>query len=125
MRLPQTLLSCAIVASAACHPGPVLDTTARLSVGGTIAGIVTTSDPSIGLAGRKVSAVDVPTGSRFDATTALNGGYTIKVPEGTYRLDVELRDGEAIVKGPDQTHINNSDLDSDRDFVIAAKRDAR
>jgi hypothetical protein len=45
----------------------------------------------------------------------------MKVPEGTYRIDVELRAGEALVKRPDDTRVRNSDLDAQRDFVIGVK----
>jgi hypothetical protein len=62
--------------------------------------------------------IDVRTGSRHTATTAANGGYTIKVPEGTYRLEIELRSGEKLAKKPDDTRINNGDLDPGRDFTI-------
>jgi len=123
MRFSFPLLCCALLTSAACHPGPVIDAGAKQpSVGGTIAGIVTTADPSVAVPGRKVTATETTTSSRYEATTALNGGYTIKVPEGTYRIDVELREGETLAKRPDQTRVANSDLDSHRDFVITAKR---
>jgi hypothetical protein len=107
--------------SAACHPGPIIDTSPKRSVGGTIAGIVTTADSSVAVPGRKVTAVDTTGGSRYDSTTAANGGYTIKVPEGTYRIEIELRGAETLAKRPDQTHINNGDLDAGRDFVITVK----
>ena len=67
----------------------MVDTTPKASVGGTIAGIVS-SDANAALANRKVTATNVATGTKYDATTATNGGYTIKVPEGTYKLEVEL-----------------------------------
>ena len=119
-------LSCCVLAfvvtSVACHPGPVLDTGPKqASVGGTIAGIVTTADSTVAVPGRKVTAIETTTGSRYDATTATNGGYTIQVPEGTYRIEVELLTGEALAKQPDPTRVNNSDLDSGRNFVITAK----
>ena len=111
---------CLALASAACHPGPVINAGAKQPpVGGTIAGVVTTTDPLIAVPGRKVTATETTTGSRYDATTAANGGYTIKVPEGRYRLDVELRAGETLAKRPDETRIGNSDLDARRDFVIS------
>ena len=66
--------------------------------------------------------IDTVTGKRYEATTATNGGYTIQVPEGTYRLEVQLREGERVSKQPDQTQVNKSDLDSGRDFVITAAR---
>ena len=121
MRLWHLLLAGALIASAACHPGPVLGSGGQPSVGGTIAGIVTTSDPLVALPGRKVTAIDVANGRRYDAITATNGGYTIKVPEGTYRLEVDLRSGETFAKQPDQTHINNGDLDPHRDFMISVR----
>ena len=111
----------AALASVACHPGPVIDTGPRPPVSGTIAGIVST-DGNAALAGRRVTAVDTVSGSRFEATTGTNGGYTIKVPEGMYRLEVELRPGEKVAKQPEETRVNRSDLDPRRDFMIAGAR---
>jgi len=121
MRFSWILLASAVL-TAACHPGPVVNAGAKQpSVGGTIAGIVTTADSSVAVPGRKVTAVETTNGSRYDTTTATNGGYTLKVPEGTYRIEVELRPGEALAKQPDATKVSNSDLDPGRDFVITAK----
>ena len=121
MRFRWILLALALL-TAACHPGPVVNAGAKQpSVGGTIAGMVSTPDPAVAVPGRKVTAVETTSGSRYDTTTAANGGYTIKVPEGTYRIEIELRAGEALAKQPDTTKVNNSDLDAGRDFVITAK----
>lgn len=121
MRFRWILLVSALLTTA-CHPGPVVNAGAKQpSVGGTIAGVVSTPDPAVAVPGRKVTAVETTSGSRYDTTTAANGGYTIQVPEGTYRIEVELRPGEALAKQPDTTRVNNSDLDSGRDFVITAK----
>lgn len=121
MRFRWILLMSAFLA-AGCHPGPVLNAGAKQPpVGGTIAGVVSTPDPAVAVPGRKVTVVETTSGQRYDTTTAANGGYTIKVPEGTYRIEVELRTGEALAKQPDTTKVNNSDLDSGRDFVITAK----
>jgi hypothetical protein len=125
MRFLPLALALAVGLSAACHPGPIIDTTPKASVGGTIAGIVKTADSAVAVPGRKVTAIQASSGSRYDATTALNGGYTIKVPEGRYRIEVELRDGEALAQRPDETRINNGDLDPHRDFVITAGPRAR
>jgi hypothetical protein len=115
--IEPVVLFALLVACAACHPGPVIGGT-RVSVGGTIAGIVSASGGSIALTGRKVTAIDVATNAKYETSTAANGGYTIKVPEGTYHLEVELRPGETLSKRPADTHINNSDLDPRRDFVV-------
>jgi hypothetical protein len=104
-----------------CAPrGPVVDTGNRPEgVGGTIAGIV--SAGTAPLSGRKVTAVNEATGARFDASTATNGGYTIKVPTGTYRLEVELRAGETVQTQPPATDVNVGDLDPDRNFVLTVR----
>jgi hypothetical protein len=65
-----------------------------------------------------VSAIDIATEMHYDATTASNGGFTIKVPLGHYRLEVELRGGEQIVQQPEQTHITTADVDAQMNFVI-------
>jgi hypothetical protein len=122
MRFHVVLLALMIaVGSAGCHPGPVLNTGAKQSVGGTIAGIVTTPDSTVAVPGRKVTVVEISTGKQYDSTTGTNGGYTIQVPEGTYRIDIELRPGESLAKRPERTKVNNGDLDPGRDFIITVK----
>jgi len=121
MRFMHLVAALGVLLCAACHPGPVIDTGTKPVVGGTIAGIVSTEANSP-VAGRKVTAVDVKTSQRYEATTGTNGGYTIKVPIGTYRLELELQAGEAVSKQPSETQVNNSDLDPGRDFVITARR---
>ncbi len=123
MRFASALLICLALCAAGCHPGPVVNSHPN-QVGGTIAGIVT-ADAAVAVPGRKVSVIDIKTGERHDTTTATNGGYTIQVPEGTYRFEIELRAGETLAKQPEQTHINNSDLDSSRDFIITVKTGER
>jgi hypothetical protein len=121
MRLCR-LLPIAVVAtllvSAACHPGPVVGAGSDTAVGGTLAGIVSTEGRAA-VPDRRVTAINTATGSRFEATTGVNGGYTIKVPQGTYRLELELREGERITKQPAETRVTKSDLDPQRDFVIS------
>ena len=117
----KLLLAFSVLTSMGCHPGPVISTGPKPQVGGTIAGIVS-MDTNAAVTGRKVTAIDAQSGARFEATTASNGGFTIKVPQGTYRLEVELQPGETVAKQPAETRINNSDLDPHRDFVIARSR---
>ena len=118
MRLLRIVLGVALMTSMACHPGPVIDTGPKPpAVGGTLAGIVST-DKNAAVAGRKVTAIDTA-GKRYEATTGVNGGFTIQVPDGTYRLEVELRPGEKVTKQPGETKVNKGDLDPKRDFVIS------
>lgn len=122
--LAVTLVGCAIVISvtSSCAPrGPVLGTgEATTNLSGTISGIVRAAGSNSPLSARKVIAINVATDGRFEASTGLNGGYTIKVPVGEYRLEVELRNGESVAEGPEPIEINDSDLDASRDFVISA-----
>ena len=119
MKTPLALaLGSLLLVSAGCH-APVITTDPGIKAGGTIAGIVRATDGSVPLVTRKVTAIHASTGARFETTTGVNGGYTIKVPEeGRYRIEVELRQGEVIAKGPGETDINNGDLDPGRDFEI-------
>ena len=121
MKLLHLLLPFTLLTFAACHPGPVVGPgSGKMAVGGTIAGIVST-DANAAVVGRKVTAVNTTTGTRYDVTTGTNGGYTLKVPEGTYRLEIELKPGETIAKQPGETRVNRSDLDPRRDFVITVR----
>jgi hypothetical protein len=106
-----------LVLTPACHPGPVLSK-AEVHVGGTIAGVVRATSGTVPLSGRQVTATNLATNQRYETTTSATGGYTIQVPEGTYRIAVETRDGEMVAKHPDDTHVNNGDLDSGRDFDV-------
>jgi hypothetical protein len=102
--------------------GPVITTDPGLNVGGTIAGLVRATDGSVPLVTRKVTAIHATSGARFETTTGVNGGYTIKVPQaGRYRIEVELRDGEVIAKQPGEIDVNNGDLDPGRDFEITVR----
>ena len=114
---------CGILTLAACqHPGPVLDFGSRPpTVGGTISGIVTTTASSIPAVNRQVTVTNVRTATKYEARTAIDGGYTILVPEGTYHIEVALEPGEFYAKRPETTHIDQGDLELHLDFVIAAK----
>jgi carboxypeptidase family protein len=109
-----------LLLSLGCSPGgPVIDTGPRPDVGGSISGIVTANDGATALGARKVTAVNVETGARIDTSTTSTGGYTMRVPRGTYRLEVELRPGETLRTQPDSTEVNAGDLDAGRNFVVA------
>lgn len=111
-----------LLLSLGCHPGrPVLDTGPKPDVGGSISGMVTTNDGATALGARKVTAINTATGARFDVSTTTTGGYTVRVPRGTYRLEVELRSGEALATQPDPTEVDAGDLDAGRNFVVAVK----
>ena len=88
---------------------------------GVYASFTLRQEPPAELAGRKVTVTETSSNAHYETTTAANGGYTIQVPEGTYRIDLELRTGEALEKRPSETHVGRSDLDAGRDFVVTVK----
>jgi hypothetical protein len=112
-----------LVAVISCMPrGPIVDTGSKPpNVGGTISGIVRSAGGMTPLSGRRVTAVETSTGQRFEASTAINGGYTIKVPVGKYRLEVELRAGESLTEQPGDTEVSASDMDASRDFTVTVR----
>jgi hypothetical protein len=113
------LVALIAVAAAACRPGqPLVDTTrGKNTTPGTIAGNVRTSagDP---LPGREVRAVQATTGQKYSAVTSVTGGFSIKVPPGQYRLEVDLREQESVAQEPGLIDINQSDLDTDLNIVV-------
>ena len=74
------------------------------------------------LVGRTITAVNVGTGARFETSSTSNGGYTVRVPAGTYRLEFELRAGEKLAVAPEPTEVDPGDLDAGRNFVITLAR---
>jgi hypothetical protein len=107
----------ALLLSIACHPSrPVIDPGPKPDVEGTISGMVRDQDMPLG--GRKITAINTKTGARFDASSASSGGYTMRVPAGTYRLEFELHAGEALALAPQPTEVDAGDLDAGRDFVV-------
>ncbi len=46
------------------------------------------------------------------------GGFSIPVPPGKYRLEVELQGAERILQSPGTLDINESDLDANRELAI-------
>jgi hypothetical protein len=122
MTLRLLVPAAGLLLSLGCHPArPVLDAGSKPDVGGSISGTVTANDGVIPLGARKVTAVNTETGVKFDVSTTTTGGYTMRVPRGTYRLEVELRGGEKLATQPDPTEVGAGDLDAGRDFVVALR----
>jgi Carboxypeptidase regulatory-like domain len=118
----RLVLALILTSSVACHPGQPLVGGVKQPVGGTVSGAVSATDVSVPVVGRKVVLTETTTNAHYDTTTAANGGYTIQVPRGTYRIELELRPGEALQKQPAETSIHISDLDTRRDFVVTLQR---
>ena len=102
---------------AARHGRPILGGSTIPNPTGTILGNVT-STTGTPLEGRRVSVINMANEAHYDVTTAKDGGYTIKVPPGRYRLEVELRGGDQLAKQPPQTTVTVGDVDEELDFVI-------
>ena len=99
-----------MLSSLACHPSrPVIDPGPRPDVGGSISGMVSANEGTM-LGARKVVALNVETGAPVGTSTAQSGGYTMRVPPGTYRLELEVRAGEALVTSPDPTDVDPGGL---------------
>jgi Carboxypeptidase regulatory-like domain len=107
---------------AAAHGGAAIGSSDQPpELSGTISGVVRAAGSNTPLSARTVTAIEVGSGSKYEASTAANGGYTMKVPMGRYRLRVELRENEVTAQAPDEVVLNRSDLDAGRDFSIAVK----
>jgi hypothetical protein len=118
--LGLTVLSFACLV--ACRPGrPVLDgSESNDRAQGTIGGFVQMAGAQP-LAGRRVDAVDAATGARRSATTSATGGFSIQVPPGKYRLEVELLEGERLVEEPGTIDVGPSDLDANIELEVGLR----
>ena len=111
----------AVMAVTGCRTGqPIYDSShENQQTPGTIGGILRAGEGGEPVAGRIVTAVSLSDSTaRYSATTNVSGGFSIKVPPGKYRLEVDLRDGERIIRSPGTVDINESDLDANREVVI-------
>jgi hypothetical protein len=102
---------------AARHGRPLIGGSVVPNPTGTISGHVTSSTGTP-LEGRRVSAIDMSTEAHYSATTEKSGGYTIKVPPGRYRLEVELLGGDQLAQQPEPFNVNIGDVDDRMNFVI-------
>jgi hypothetical protein len=117
----------ALLTVSACRQGvPIIDTAPRpAEASGTISGTVRGPEGTSPIEGRIVEAINVTTGEREQAVTNSAGGFTFKLKPGKYRVQVNLREGEAIVKQPGILSLNRSDVDAHADFIIGSVRAAR
>jgi hypothetical protein len=108
------------MAGAGCKSGqPIYDRTPENQLTpGTIAGILFAGAGGEPIAGRAIHAVGLTGGRRYSASTSVTGGFSIPVPPGKYRLEVDLREGERILRSPGTIDINESDLDANLEVVI-------
>jgi len=107
------VLATALLLAAGCRTGqPILGAKHNMATPGTIGGILQETRTGSPIAGRRVLAVGLDSGARYSAVTSMTGGFTIQVPPGKYRLEVELHDGEGITKDAGTIDINKSDLDA-------------
>jgi carboxypeptidase family protein len=120
IRFAAVTMAAGLALATGCRSGqPIYDATPKdMQTPGTIAGIVLAGEGGDPVAGRQVHAVDLSGGRRYSATTNVTGGFSIPVPPGQYRLDLELREGERVLRSPGTIDINKSDLDANLEIVI-------
>ena len=121
-----TLTLTVLAAAWGCRrTAPVLETDpttqARLVISGRIRG----PERSTLIDGRTVELVNLTTLERHRVSTDAAGAFRFKVQPGDYRVELPLRDGEALVRQPGVIHVNRSDVDADADFVIGSGRASR
>ena len=114
-----TLALLALLAGAGCRrTAPLLETDPTAQVHGVISGRIRGPERSVAIDGRIVELVNLTTLERQRVSTNEGGSYAFKVQPGDYRLELTLREGEALVRQPGVIHLNRSGIDADADFVV-------
>jgi hypothetical protein len=85
---------------------------------GTLAGVVRGPEGVAPVEGRLVEAVAVDTGRRLGTRTNAEGGWTLLVPPGRYRIEVTLGPGESVVRDPGVIDVGPSQLVPHADVVL-------
>lgn len=116
----------ALVGVTGCRRGaPAAGPSPSAAAQATIKGTVRGAEGNSPVPGRTVSIVDVRTGERRSVQTTSTGTFAIAVPAGQYRLDVDVRDGETVLKHPNIVALDAGGVDSRVEFVVASARLAR
>ena len=117
----------ALLASGACRRGvPVVDLGPKPpDTRGTLTGTVRGPEGTSPVVGREVLILNTDTGARHAAQTGANGGFTIQLPAGTYRVELPARAGETVVKRPGLIDLGKKDNGSQIEFVLGPARIAR
>jgi hypothetical protein len=79
---------------------------------GTISGQVQTPGNGAAVVGRAVTAINNADGQRYQVRTNNTGGFTLRVPPGSYRIEVEQQPGETVSGAPSDQKVGPSDIDS-------------
>jgi Carboxypeptidase regulatory-like domain len=117
----------ALVFATSCRRGlPGVTASAQATAAhATINGTVRGAEGGLPVSGRTVSILDMKSGERRSVQTTATGTFTIELPAGEYRLDVDVRDGETVLKHPNIVALDAGDVDSHVEFVVASARLAR
>ena len=104
---------------------PVLETDPVTQARVVIEGRIRGPERSTSIDGRTVELVNLTTLERHRVSTDVAGTFKFRVKPGDYRVELLLRDGEALVRQPGVIHVNRSDVDAEADFVIGTGRASR
>lgn len=116
-RLIPAALAASLLTGSACVPKPTVVSIWGAAIGGMIGGVVT-GPADTTLADRTVTMVNVETGERYQTATGQKGGYSLRVPGGRYRLEVQLRPGERLAENEPPILINTADGEIHKDVTV-------
>jgi hypothetical protein len=116
-----------IYAAAGCRQAvpPLHAPRPAAETGATISGTIRGPERTTAIDGRIVDVINLTTNQRRRVTTNQAGGFSVTLDPGDYRVELTLREGEAIVRQPGVIHVDRSDVDADADFVLGTGRISR
>jgi hypothetical protein len=98
---------------------PARSTAALATINGTVQG------PTSGVPARMVTVISESTGQRRSVLTRPTGGFTLAVPPGKYRVEVQLLRGERLLRSPANVEVAPGAIDGHVDFVVGLETVSR
>jgi hypothetical protein len=110
-------LAVELCSGSGCRPHTTIVSMSSAAIGGTIIGVVM-GPADLTLADRTVTIVNVETGERYQTATGQTGGYSLRVPPGSYRLEVQLQPGERVSEMKPALLLNIGDGEIHKDVTV-------
>jgi hypothetical protein len=108
----------ALVLASGCQRDTPVSAPTKSVPQATITGTVRGAEGASAVSGRRLEIIDIVTGQRTVVQTSSDGGFSVAVPAGRYRLEMSLHSGEKLIKHPDLLDLNHGGADANIELIV-------